>query len=104
VHSSTIVHGPHHAATLAPARSSRRVRSIARIVTVFGALLIEALLILGFVVLSLGIGAEGQPGVGPDRPPPPPTHAPAPPPDPGPVLALSVDANQRSALLAARGA
>lgn len=104
MHSSAIVHSPHQAATLAPARSSRRVRSIARIVTVVGALLIEALLILGFVVLSLGIGEEGQPGVGPDRPPPPPTPAPAPPPDPGPIFALSVDADQRSALLAGRGA
>jgi hypothetical protein len=104
VHSSAIVRSPHHAATMAPAGSGRRVRWFARIVTIFGALLIEALLILGFVVLSLGIGAEGRHGVGPDRPSPPPMPAPAPPPDPGPVFAVSVAANRPPALLAGRGA
>ena len=38
--------------------------------------LIVAILILGFVVLSLGLGGEGHGGVGPDRPPQPVTSAP----------------------------
>lgn len=97
------IHGPHRAATLGPAASSGRTFPIARIATILGALLLEGLLILGIVLLSLGIGAEGQPGLGPDHPPPP-MPAPVPPPDPVPVLALSVDANQRSVLLAGHGA
>ena len=80
-----------------------RARSFARAATIVGVVLIEALLILGFVVLSLGIGAEGQPGIGPDRPPPP-MPAPAPPPDPGPIFALSVAADRRSALRTVRSA
>jgi hypothetical protein len=97
------IHGSHRSTTVATAGIEDRIRSIARIVTVLGALLIEALLILGCVVLSLGIGAEGRPGIGPDRPPPP-MPAPAPPPDPGPILALSVAADRRSALRTGRGA
>lgn len=73
---TAINHSPDRAATVAPARSSGRMRSIARIVAILGALLIEAILVLGLVVLSLGIGAEVQPRLGPDRPPPPPVSAP----------------------------
>jgi hypothetical protein len=71
------------------------------LVAILGALLIEAIVILGFVVLSMGIGAEGQPGLGPDRPPPPTT----PPPDAvlnhRPRLALTLVA-ESSSLLAGR--
>lgn len=42
-----------------------------RIVAIAAACLIEGILVLGFVALSLGLGAEGHVGVGPDRPPPP---------------------------------
>lgn len=42
-----------------------------RIVAVVVVCLIEGILVLGFVALSLGLGAEGHLGVGPDRPPPP---------------------------------
>jgi hypothetical protein len=38
---------------------------------VVAAALIEAILILGFVVLNMGFSDEGRIGVGPDRPPPP---------------------------------
>jgi hypothetical protein len=46
------------------------------------ACLIEAILVLGFVVASLGLGHESYPAAGPDRPPPPPTPAPVPSLDP----------------------
>jgi hypothetical protein len=42
----------------------------------------EAILILGFVLGSLGLGHENDPGAGPYRPPRLQTPAPAPPPDP----------------------
>ena len=42
-----------------------------RIVAITAACLIEGILVLGFIALSLGLGAEGHVGVGPDRPPPP---------------------------------
>jgi hypothetical protein len=45
--------------------------SIARIATIVGALLIDVIVTIGFVGMSLGIRAEGQPGVGQVRPPPP---------------------------------
>ena len=48
---------------------------------VLAAALIEAAVILGFVLLSLGIGAEGHSAVGSDRPPRLVAPAPAPPPD-----------------------
>lgn len=60
-------------------------RSIRRGATVVVASLIEAILILGFVVASLGLGHESHSGAGPDRPPPL-TPAPAPPPDPPGIL------------------
>jgi hypothetical protein len=60
-----------------------RTRSLARAATIVAALLIEAILILVFVVASLGLGYEGYSGTGPDRPLLPPlSPAPAPPPDP----------------------
>jgi len=81
--------------------TSWRARSVPQAAKIVLACLIEAIVILGFVALSLGIGAEGQPGLGPDRPPPPMTPAPAPPPDPLPVMAM--DANMGSSLLGGRG-
>lgn len=71
-----------------------------RAVAITAACLIEAILILGFVAASLGVGQEGQPRVGPDRPPPPVTPAPAPPPDPPRVLAVTLVAGWASRLLA----
>ena len=68
---TAIVHGRDRATTVAPARNSGRMRSIERILAILGALLIEAILVLGCVALSLGIGTEVQPRFGPDRPPPP---------------------------------
>jgi hypothetical protein len=67
-----------------PATYAAPVEWVQRGVKFIAATLIEAILILGFVVLSLGLGAEGHAGVGPDRPPPPVT--PASEPAPGPVL------------------
>jgi hypothetical protein len=51
--------------TAARPRASRDGLAIA------GGVLIEALLILGFVIASLGIGREGRSVSGPDRPPSP---------------------------------
>jgi hypothetical protein len=44
---------------------------------------IQAIVILGFVVLTLGLGGEGHVGIGPDRPPlsASPAGTPAPPPE-----------------------
>jgi hypothetical protein len=39
--------------------------------TIVGAAVIVALLIGWIVAASLGLGAEGHPGIGPDRPPAP---------------------------------
>jgi len=67
---------------MTPAKSAR-AGSIRRGATIVFACLIEAILVLGFVVASLGVGYESHSRLGPDRPPPPPlTPAPAPPPDP----------------------
>jgi hypothetical protein len=66
---------------ISPAKDTS-ARSIRCGAAIFVACLIEAILILGFVVASLGLGYEGRSSVGPDRPPPPPLRpAPAPPPD-----------------------
>jgi len=67
-----------------PTSIGRRARagSVARAAPVVAASLIEAILILAFVVASLGLGYEDYSGTGPDRPPPPLSPAPAPPPDP----------------------
>lgn len=100
---TAINHGRHRSASVVPAKDRRRIPSIARIVTIVGALLIEAIVVLGFVVLSLGIGGESHPGFGPDRPPPPPTTAPEPPPDQWRWLALTAVAGEGSSLLAGRG-
>ncbi len=45
--------------------------AISRVALVGILTLIEALLILAVVASSLGLGAEGSQGVGPDHPPPP---------------------------------
>ena len=50
-------------------------------VKVITAVLIEAIVIVGLVVSSLGIGAEGHAGIGPVQPP----HLVAPVPGPGPT-------------------
>lgn len=63
-----------------PTRTRSRAGLAPPVATIVAVCLIEAILILGFVVLSLGIGGEEQPGLGPDRPPPPTAPSPAPPP------------------------
>jgi hypothetical protein len=73
--------GARHRATPSKSGTARLVGRGAAIVV---ACLIEAVLILGFVVASLGLGYESHSGVGPGRPPPM-TPAPAPPPGP-PVI------------------
>ena len=54
------------------------VRQAAKVIA---ATLIEAIVILGFVGMSLGIGSEGHVGIGPDRPPQPVVSASSLPPD-----------------------
>jgi len=58
------------ATTIATSRNSL-LASVGRIVVIASAVLVQAILILGFVAMSLGLGAEGHVAVGPDRPPPP---------------------------------
>jgi len=97
------VHSPGTRATARTTIGTRwRARSVTQAAKIVAACLIEAIVILGFVVLSLGIGAESQPGLGPDRPPPP-SPAPARPPDPLPVMAMSVATSKNSFLLAGPG-
>ena len=68
------------------------------------ACLIVASLLLGFVVLSLGIGAAGAPELGPDRLPAPAMPAPAPAPNLGPGSALTIATSRGSSLFAGGGA
>jgi hypothetical protein len=50
--------------------SGSRARAIGGIAAIAGVLLVMAI-VIGFVVAaSLGLGADGHPGIGPDRPPP----------------------------------
>jgi len=70
----------------AKTETKARVGWVEQAEKVIAATLIEAIVILGFVVPSLGIGAEGKHGLGPDRPPSQTTPAPAPP----SVLTLTV--------------
>src|SRR5262245_46721304 len=82
---STTIRVPWRGPAVAPGTSTSRISPIALVITILGALLIQAVLILGVVEVSLGIGMEGHPGVGPDRPPPPMPIAPAEPSLPAPV-------------------
>jgi hypothetical protein len=77
--------------------------SARRAAVVVAACLLEAVVVLGFVVASLGIGAEDQYGIGPDRPPPPTTPKPESPPDQRPGLTLAGFTNERSLLSEGRG-
>jgi len=64
--------GSRRAARLASTvTDASRARSVGRIATVVGAVAIVALLIGWVVAASLGLGADGRAGVGPDRPPAP---------------------------------
>ena len=47
------------------------IASIGGVATILGASVIVALLVGWIVAASLGLGTDGHPGVGPDRPPPP---------------------------------
>ena len=60
---------------IAMTRNAWHRASSGRIVVIAAAALIQAVLTLGFVAMSLGLGANGQAG-GPDRPPPPAAIAP----------------------------
>jgi hypothetical protein len=68
-----------------PTPTASRAGWVPRVAALVAVCIIEAILILGFVVLSLGIGAGAQPGLGPDQPPPPTLPNPEPP----PVLVLA---------------
>jgi hypothetical protein len=48
-----------------------RGRSVARVAAIVTAAAVVALLIASIVAASLGLGADGHPRVGPDRPPAP---------------------------------
>jgi hypothetical protein len=58
-----------HVPTVA-ARGSR-IPSLAGVVTVISAAVAVALVIAFIVAATLGLGADGRPGIGPDRPPMP---------------------------------
>jgi hypothetical protein len=53
------------------ARPGPRVRSLAQYATIVGAAILVALLAAWVVAATLALGADAQPGVGPDRPPRP---------------------------------
>jgi hypothetical protein len=52
-------------------RPGPQVRSFVQYVTIVGAAIVVALLAAWVVAATLALGADGHPGVGPDRPPPP---------------------------------
>ena len=58
-----------HAATIATRGS--RISTIARIATIVMATVFVAVVIAWIVAASLGLGADGRRGIGPDRPPAP---------------------------------
>jgi hypothetical protein len=60
---------PGRAARMMTTLDRSRGRTVNRIASVAGAAVIVGLLIAWIVAASLGLGAEGHPGVGPDRPP-----------------------------------
>jgi hypothetical protein len=61
----------HPAITIATNRTAWQRTPRGRLVVIATAGLIQAVLTLGFVAMSLGLGADDQAGFGPDRPPPP---------------------------------
>ena len=66
MHASSMIDRGKSNGTIAKATFSRaRGASIGRLVMVAGVCLVETILILGFVLASMGVGYEGQPGVGP---------------------------------------
>lgn len=69
VQTRAVTYGPHRVPAVAPAWYVRRNRSMARTLAIVSTVLVEAILILGLVVVSLGIGAERRPGRGADQPP-----------------------------------
>jgi hypothetical protein len=69
VQTIAITRVPLPGAAVAPAGGEGRSRSIARTLAIVSTVLVEAMLILGLVLVSLGIGAERQTGPGPDRSP-----------------------------------
>jgi len=72
MHANSMIDRPDAAGTIAMTVRNRLLGvSIGRIVMIALACLVQAILILAIVAMSLGLGNEGVPGVGPDRPPPP---------------------------------
>jgi hypothetical protein len=68
------------------ARTGAWAGAIRRAIAAATACLAAAILIVGFLALSLGLGYEAYSGVGPDRPPvPEAVPAPAPPPVPATI-------------------
>lgn len=67
----SMVERRHPPKRIATTRTAWQRASGGRIVVIAAGALIQTVLTLGFVVMSLGLGAEDQVGVGPDRPPPP---------------------------------
>jgi hypothetical protein len=85
-----------------PIVRSTRQRSLRNGATVAVACFVEALVILGVVVTTLGIGSEGASSAGQDRLQPPTTNAPEPRPEPGlPENAIAPSAPARLDFLAA---
>ena len=85
-------------------RISWQARWLAQAAKIVVACLIAATLLVGFVVLSLGIGAAGAPELGPDRLPAPAMPAPAPAPNLRPGSALILSTGHGSSLFAGGGA
>jgi hypothetical protein len=72
VHARSMLHRRRSSVTVpTTTRGTLQRASIGRIVLVATAGVIPAILVLGFVAMSLGFGADGHAGAGSDRPPPP---------------------------------
>jgi hypothetical protein len=72
MHADSMIDRHDAAGTIAMTARNRLLgASIGRIAVIALVCLVQAILILGFVAMSLGLGAEGHVAVGPDRPPAP---------------------------------
>ena len=70
MHARSMLDRRRSSVTVPTTRGTLQRASIGRIVLVATAGVIPAILLLGFVAMSLGFGADGHTGAGPDRPPP----------------------------------
>jgi hypothetical protein len=71
MHADSMIDRRDAVGTIAMTVRNRLGVSIGRIAVIVLTCLVQAILILGFVAVSLGLGAEGHVAVGPDRPPAP---------------------------------